>query len=63
MIDPRTGEGQHLTNGCVIVWSPDGQFLAVHGEDEPGVNVFDLRSGAMLDLSDGSGDVPISWTN
>jgi hypothetical protein len=61
VVDPANGAGRHLMDGCVIVWSPDGRFLAVHGEDRPGIAVVDVTSGARGQLTHVSTDIPIAW--
>jgi Tol biopolymer transport system component len=62
VVDPATGAGTHLMDGCVIVWSPDGRFLAVHGEDEPGIAIVDVVSGARAQLTRVSTDAPVAWS-
>ena len=49
-------------DGCIIVWSPDSRFLAVHGEDVHGIAIVDVLSGARLRLTDDKADAPLSWT-
>jgi Tol biopolymer transport system component len=61
-VDPATGAGRHIMDGCVIVWSPDSRFLAVHGEDRPGIAIIDATSGERMQLTSDPADVPISWT-
>jgi hypothetical protein len=61
VVDPTTGAAKHLLDGCVIVWSPDSRFLAVHGEDEPGIAIVDVASGASAQLTRVSSDVPLMW--
>jgi Tol biopolymer transport system component len=62
VIEPSTGEGRHLMNGCVIVWSPDGRFLAVHAEDVPGISIVDVDTGARGQLTHRRDDAPIEWS-
>jgi hypothetical protein len=62
VVEPSTGAGRHLMDGCVIVWSPDSRFLAVHGEDRPGIAIIDAASGVRMQLTSDPADVPISWT-
>jgi len=62
VIDPDTGVGRYLMDGCVIVWSPDGRFLAVHGEDVPGIGIVDVASGAIAQLTHEANDAPLRWT-
>jgi hypothetical protein len=61
VVDPGTGIGTHLMNGCVIVWSPDGRFLAVHGEDVAGVAIVDVRTGERGQLTHLGDDAPLRW--
>lgn len=63
VVDPDTGAGTHLMDGCIIVWSPDSRFLAVHGEDVKGIAVIDVISGARMQLTDSPADAPLSWTD
>jgi hypothetical protein len=62
VVDPASGSGRHLMDGCVIVWSPDGRYLAVHGEDRPGVAIVDVHTGARGQLTHRPDDVPLEWT-
>lgn len=62
VVDPDTGAGTHLMDGCIIVWSPDSRFLAVHGEDVKGIAIIDVISGARMQLTDSPADAPLSWT-
>ena len=48
--------------GCVIIWSPDGRFLAVHGEDLPGIAIVDIASGERGQLTHEANDIPLQWT-
>jgi hypothetical protein len=60
-VDPNTGAGVHLMNGCVIVWSPDSRFLAVHGEDRPGIAIVDVVTRERGQLTHAPHDAPLSW--
>jgi len=60
-VDPATGAARHLLSGCTIVWSPDGRFLAVHGETEPGIAIVDVTSGAYGHLTRELWDTPAAW--
>jgi dipeptidyl aminopeptidase/acylaminoacyl peptidase len=62
VVDPATGAGRHLMDGCVIVWSPDNGFLAVHGEDRAGISIVDVRTGDRGQLTHRADDTPLSWT-
>jgi WD40 repeat protein len=62
IVDPVTGAGTHLMDGCVIIWSPDSRFLAVHGEDLPGIAIMDIASHARMQLTTNQDDVPLIWT-
>ena len=61
VVDPITGVGTHLLDGCVIVWSPDGRFLAVHGEDQPGIAIVDVVRRTRAQLTHVPSDVPLAW--
>ena len=61
VVDPASGVSRHLLDGCVIVWSPDGRFLAVHGETEPGIAVVDVHTGEHGQLTHASSDAPLRW--
>ena len=61
VVDPVTGIAMHVIAGCIIVWSPDGRFLAVHGEREPGIVIADVDTGEHLQLTHVATDAPLSW--
>jgi Tol biopolymer transport system component len=61
VVDPTTGEGRHLMDGCVIVWSPDGRFLAVHGEDVKGITIINVETADRAQLTHNADDAPIEW--
>jgi hypothetical protein len=61
VVDPTTGAGRHLMNGCVIVWAPDGRFLAVHAEDVAGIAIIDVRTGERGQLTHIGDDAPLRW--
>jgi hypothetical protein len=60
-VDAATGAGVHLMDGCIIVWSPDDRFLAVHGEDIVGIAIVDVVSGARMRLTEDPADAPLRW--
>jgi hypothetical protein len=62
VVDPLTGDGLHLMDGCVIVWSPDSRFLAVHGEDRPGIAIVDVTTGGRGQLTHVVNDMPLEWS-
>jgi hypothetical protein len=62
VVDPATGQGKHLMDGCIIVWSPDSRFLAVHGEDVPGIAIVEVAAGARMQLTANATDAPLLWT-
>ncbi|MEX2227304.1 MAG: hypothetical protein WEB52_12735 [Dehalococcoidia bacterium] len=62
VVDPITGAGRHLMDGCVIVWSPDGRFLAIHGEDVAGITIIDVNTAERGQLTHRADDAPIEWT-
>ena len=61
VVDPETGVARDVLSGCVIVWSPDGRFLAIHGERDPGVIIADVATLQHSQLTDVAGDAPIAW--
>lgn len=61
VVDPATGVATHVISGCIIVWSPDGRFLAVHGEKEPGIAIADVATGERLQLTHVATDAPLLW--
>ncbi len=61
VVDAAKGAGAHLMDGCIIVWSPDDRFLAVHGEDIAGISIFDVVSGARMRLTEDATDAPLRW--
>jgi hypothetical protein len=61
VVDPSTGAARHLLSGCVIVWSHDSRFLAVHGETEPGIAIVDVETGALGRLTAESHHLPLEW--
>jgi Tol biopolymer transport system component len=62
VVDPETGIARDVLSGCVIVWSPDSQFLAVHGEREPGIAIADVVTLQHAQLTHTPGDTPLSWS-
>jgi Tol biopolymer transport system component len=62
VVDPLTGAGRHIMDGCIIVWSPDGRFLAVHGEDIAGITIINADTAARTQLTHTRDDAPIAWT-
>lgn len=61
VVDPATGVATHLLSGCVIVWSYDSRFLAVHGEPDPGISIVDVMTGEQAKISRGRNDIPLTW--
>lgn len=61
VVDPATGIARDVLSGCVIIWSPDSQFLAIHGEREPGVAIADVDTLQHAQLTHTPGDTPLSW--
>jgi Tol biopolymer transport system component len=61
VVDPDTGVARDILSGCVIVWSPDSRFLAIHGEREPGVAIADVATLEHAQLTHTAGDTPLSW--
>jgi dipeptidyl aminopeptidase/acylaminoacyl peptidase len=54
---------RHLLDGCKIVWSPDGQFVAVKREphDATGVAAIRVETGFHWSLTTDPQFVPLSW--
>lgn len=61
IVDPNTGVATDVLSGCVIVWSPDSRFLAIHGERIPGVAIADVVRLEHTQLTHGVGDTPLRW--
>jgi WD40 repeat protein len=61
IVDPATGDARHVSSGCVIVWSPDGRFLAQHIDHTPGVGIVDVETGAYGMITDVFGETPLWW--
>jgi Tol biopolymer transport system component len=61
VVDPKTGVARDVLSGCVIVWSPDSRFLAIHGEKEPGVAIADVATLEHAQLTHRVGDTPLWW--
>jgi hypothetical protein len=61
VVDPASGEASHLLNGCILVWSPDSRFLAVHGEPDPGISLVDVHTGETGKLTHEMNDTPWRW--
>jgi len=61
LVDPATGVARDVLSGCVIIWSPSGKFLAIHGEKEPGVAIADAETLDHAQLTHTVGDTPIGW--
>ena len=61
VVDPETGVARDILSGCVIIWSPDSQFLAIHGEREPGVAIANVVTLQHAQLTHTPGDTPLSW--
>jgi Tol biopolymer transport system component len=61
VVDPATGLARDVLSGCVIVWSPDSRFLAIHGEVVPGVAIADVHTLAHAQLTHTIGDTPLRW--
>lgn len=61
VIDPATGVSRNIISGCIIVWSPDGRFIALHKEREHGIVVVDVRTLAETFLTRERADV-VAWS-
>ena len=61
IVDPATGASRHVSSGCVIVWSPDGRFLAQHIDHTPGVAIVDVETGEYGMITDVFGETPLWW--
>jgi hypothetical protein len=60
VVNPATGAARHVISGCIIVWSPDGRFMAVHKDHEHGIVVADVRTGAYGFLTRTHADA-VAW--
>ena len=61
VVNPTTGTATFLLRGCIILWSPDGRFLAVHGEPDPGISIVDVISGRATRITQERHDTPWRW--
>lgn len=61
VVDPATGIARDVLSGCVIVWSPDSRYLAIHGEREPGVAIAGVATLQHVQLTHTVGDTPLVW--
>jgi hypothetical protein len=64
VMDVATGGApRHLLDGCKIVWSPDGKFVAVKREPykDPGLAVIRVDSGFHWPLTEQPSFVPLTW--
>jgi Tol biopolymer transport system component len=54
---------RHLLDGCKIVWSPDGKFVAVKREPykDPGLAVIRVDSGFHWPLTEQPSFIPLTW--
>ena len=57
------GELTKLVDGCLIVWSPDSSYLAVHRDPyyEPGLWVFSIDGLERYQLSEEVGATALAW--
>ena len=61
--DAAGGGISRLVDGCLIVWSPDSQYLAVHRDPyyEPGLWLFSIDGLERRLLSDDGGATALAW--
>lgn len=59
-VDPASGAKTHVLSGCVVIWSPDSRFLAIH-EELPGIAIVDVETGAYGKLTHSTLDAPLTW--
>lgn len=61
--DAAGGGIGRLVDGCLIVWSPDSQYLAVHRDPyyEPGLWLFSIDGLERRLLSDDGGATALAW--
>jgi hypothetical protein len=57
------GEPRHLLDGCKIVWSPDGRFVAVKREphDATGMAAIRVETGYHWALTTNPQYIPVAW--
>lgn len=60
-VDPATGMATHVAQGCIIIWSPDGRFLAAHSSEEHGIVIVDTVTLLKGRLTSQPDDAPIAW--
>lgn len=60
IVAPASGVARHVFSGCLIVWSPDGRFLASHVEKQPGVWVIDADTGERAQVTSGAASA-VRW--
>ena len=63
VVDATAGaKPRHLLGGCRIVWSPDGQFLAVKAEPHTfGAAAVNVETGHLWQLTTVPGMTPVAW--
>jgi WD40 repeat protein len=64
LLDVDTHWLRRLIGGSIVVWSPDGRFVAVHREplEEPGVWIAPIEGGAALRITADAKSYPVAWT-
>lgn len=65
LFNPVTFVAERLMDGCVITWSPDGDFIAFHREPavEPGVWIASVRDDLLIPVTRDEAAFPVAWTD
>ncbi|MEZ4503876.1 MAG: hypothetical protein R3C39_14735 [Dehalococcoidia bacterium] len=65
LYDPQTEAVSDLVDGCKVVWSPDGEYVAVHREPHAatGVWIAAVRDALRVEISPESAAFPVAWTS
>jgi WD40 repeat protein len=64
VLDTRANDVERLIGGCIVVWSPDGNFVAVRREplEEPGVWIAPIEDGSQIRVTADTKSYPVAWT-
>lgn len=64
LLDIATSWVRRLIGGCIVVWSPDGNFVAVRREplEAPGVWIAPIEDGTAIRITADDKSYPVAWT-
>lgn len=64
LLDVETSWIRRLIGGYIVVWSPDGNFVAVRREplEEPGVWIAPIEGGTDIRVTADTKSYPVAWT-